>query len=289
MDFSLKTIRKFWRLFEFEGTEIIITNISKELRTAGIAARLKGVVHINCLGAFGNLKMTLKTRLLYSLFVDKVFVPSQSMFDFFAKQNFLRPKLQMFYNAIEVPPLNIMQNPTVKFAIVAKLSKVKQVDKVIRVFGRLQDVAWELHIGGFGPDLEQLQTLTRELHLEGRIHFTGKKIDPYEFLKDKDVGILYSRTEAFGIAIIEYMALSCAVIASNVGGIPEIIRHNVDGLLIDPQNLDDLEHAIRLLISNPQRRETLIRKGHEKVQTQFNRNIIFARIEEELQQILTAP
>ena len=256
------------------------------MRTAGVAAKLKGVVHINCLGAFGDLKMTAKTRLLYSLFVDKVFVPSRSMFDFFAKQDFLRPKLKMFYNAIEVPPLNIVQNLTVKFAIVAKLSKVKQVDKVIQVFSRIQDVAWELHIGGFGPELEQLQALTKELHLEGSIHFTGEKIDPYEFLKDKDVGILYSSTEAFGIAIIEYMALSCAVIASNVGGIPEIIRHNVDGVLIDPQNLDDLEQAIRLVITNPQRRETLIRKGHEKVQNQFNRNIIFVRIEEELQRIL---
>jgi hypothetical protein len=71
MDFSLKTIRTFWQLFESEGTDIIITNISKELRTAGVAAKLKGVVHINCLGAFGDLKMTMKTRLLYFFLVDK--------------------------------------------------------------------------------------------------------------------------------------------------------------------------------------------------------------------------
>lgn len=288
MDFSVKAIWRFWRLFQVEGTDIIITNIAKELRTAGVAARLKGVIHINRLGAFRDLRMTTKNRLFYSLLVDFVFVPSWSMFGFFAKYDFLRSKLRMFHNAIEIPPLRIAHNAIVKFAIVARLSKLKQVDKVIRTFNRIRDLPWELHIGGFGPELESLQLLSRELHLEERIFFTGEKINPYEFLKDKDVGILYSRTEGFGIVVIEYMAMSCMVIASRVGGIPEIIEHKSDGILVDPDSPDELELAIRMVIDDPKYRETTIRKGHAKVKTQFNREIIFTQIEKELHRMITS-
>ncbi len=281
-DFSPLAIARFLKLFKAERTEIIITNISKEVRTAGIAAKLKGIYHINRLGAFGDLKMTGKTRFLYSYFIDKVFVSSQSLFDHFAKQDFLRSKLRMFHNAIKVPPLDIVQNPVLKFAVVAKLSEVKQIDKVLQAFSRIRDLSWELHIGGFGPELDALQQISRELSLDDHVYFTGEKIDPYEFLKDKDVGILYSRSEAFGVAIIEYMASSCAVIASNVGGIPEIIKHERDGLLVDPENLTELEQAIRVLLNDPQRRLRLLRQGYKTVRSRFTHDIIFPRIETEL-------
>jgi len=286
VDFSVISIWKFWCLFKAESTDIIITNISKGLRTAGIAAKLKGVRHINRLGAFTDLKINLKNRLLYSLFVDAVFVPSRVMYDYFYQYDFLRTKLRMFYNAINVPPINIVSNPVTKFAVVAKLSKRKQVDKVILAFNRIRDLPWKLYIGGFGPELESLQKLIRDLDLEKRINISGKKIEPTIFLRDKDAGILYSASEPFGIAIIEYMAVSCAVIASRVGGIPEIIEHNIEGILVDPQNSDELEQAIRLLITDPRRREELIQKGHAKVKTSFDRKIIFPNIEEELLRII---
>ena len=286
MDFSIRTIWNFCRLFKAEAADIIITNISKELRTAGVAAKLQGLIHINRLGAYTDLRKNTKNRLLYNLLVNSVFVPSRSMFDFFLQYDFLHTKLRMFHNAVMVPPFYLTSNLIVKFAIVAKLSKRKQVHKVMKAFSRIQDLPWELHIGGFGPELETLQELSRELSLKERIYFTAKKIDPSEFLKDKDIGILYSSSESFGIAIIEYMAMSCAVIASNVDGIPEIIENKVDGILVNPQSLNELEQAIRLLIVDDQRREDLLRKGYLKVKTQFNRDIIFACIEEELQQMI---
>jgi glycosyltransferase involved in cell wall biosynthesis len=159
------------------------------------------------------------------------------------------------------------------------------VDKVLQAFARITDLPWELHIGGFGEELEPLQQLTRELHMQQRVHFPGK-VNPYEFLDDKDVGILYSSEEAFGYSVIEYMACSCAVIASNTGGIPEIVTPDVDGLLVDPHNPDTLETAIRLLITNVERREELIRKGYETVQHRFTRGAIFPHVEAEIRRTI---
>ncbi len=283
MDFSIRTIWWFLKVFKAEHTEVVITNISKGIRTGGIAAKLKGLVHINRLGDVCDLKYTLKSRLIYTLLVDRVFVPSQSLFDHYVHYGFLRSKLRMFHNAVIPLPLTIPKNSPVKFAVVAKLSKRKQVDKVLQAFHRIKDLPWELHIGGFGPELEHLKDLTQELELDQHIHFAGK-VDPYEFLQDKDVGILYSIREGFPYALVEYMALSCAVIASNIDGISEIVEHHGNGLLVDPQNIDDLEQAIRLLINDPQHREDLTRRGYETVQNRFTQEKIFARVEEEIRQ-----
>jgi glycosyltransferase involved in cell wall biosynthesis len=285
MDFSPKTMMWFWKLFKKEHTEVVMTNISKGFRTGGIVAKLKGVAHINRVGAPGDLKQTLKTRLFYTFGVNCVFVCSQFLFDYFASQDFLRHKLRWFHNALIVPDLKIVRNSPVKFAIVAKLSKPKQVDKVLQVFARIMDVPWELHIGGFGEELEPLQQLARELHIQQHVHFAGK-VHPYEFLDDKDAGILYSSEEAFGYSVIEYMACSCAVIASNTGGIPEIVTPDVDGLLVDPHDPDTLEAAIRLLITNVERREELIHKGYETVQHRFTREAIFPHVEAEIQRTI---
>lgn len=293
-DYSPRTIRWFLRLFHTQKTEAVITNISKDIRTGGLAAKLKGLAHINRLGNFTDLKNTFKIRLEYSWLVDRVFVPSQKLCNFFAQRKYLRPKLRMFHNAIIPPPLQIPHNATVKFAIVANLGKRKQVDKVLQAFSRIADLPWELHIGGFGHELGRLQALTRDLRLEHQVHFAGadpdsdtfSKVNPYEFLRDKDVGILYSTQEGFPNVIVEYMGLSCAVIASHIDGIPEIVEHNVNGLLVDPQNIDNLEETIRILITRPDLREKLIRAGYDTVRRRFTQEIIFPAVEEEIQRTI---
>lgn len=282
LDFSPATIAWFYHFFRTQQTVAVMTNVSKDLRTAGVAARLRGMAHINRLGNTRDIKNTLKSRLTYNALVDRVFVPSYNLLTHFSGYGFLHNKLRMFHNAITPLPFKLRQNQVVKFAVVAKLSQRKQVDKVLQAFHHLQDLPWELHIGGFGPEFDALQVLKETLNLTSRVHFAGR-VDPYEFLQDKDVGILYSHYEAFGYAILEYLNMSCAVIASNVGGIPEIIEHGVSGLLVDPRTLDDLEQAIRLLIRNPQQREILARNGYDRVCSQFNQQTIFAQIEAEIQ------
>ena len=284
-DFSPVTIAWFLRFLRTQKVQAIITNVSKDLRTAGVAARLCGIAHINRLGNTRDVKNTMKARLIYNALTDRVFVPSHNLFNHFATYDFLRDKLRMFHNAITPPPFIQRQNPVLKLAVMAKLSRLKQVDKVLQVVHRLQDLPWELHIGGFGPELKALQALTRKLRLEQRVFFAGQVV-PYEFLSDKDIGLLYSTNEGLSYALIEYMGMSCAVIASNVGGTPELVEHGVSGLLVDPHNLDDLEHALRLLINDSQQRATLTRNGYERVCTEFNQQTNFTRIEAEIQRTI---
>lgn len=283
MDFSPNTLLWFRKLFATERTECVITNIAKGVRTGGIAASFHHIAHINRLGAPGDLKRDLKTRLLYTLCVDRVFVCSQSLVDHFAQRPYLADKLRLFYNALDIPPLRVCGNNPLKFAIVAKLSARKQVDVVLRVFARLQELPWELHIGGFGTELEALKALRTQLGLESRVWMSAGKVDAQAFLADKDVGILYSTEEGFPNALLEYMGLSCAAIASNVGGVPEILRDRENGLLVDPHQPDTLEAAIRQLILDSELRERLIRQGYRTIQQGYTRDAVFPAVEAEIQ------
>jgi glycosyltransferase involved in cell wall biosynthesis len=297
MDFSPRAIGWFLSIFQAEGTEVIITNIAKDIRTAGIAAKMRGIAHINRLGNFGDIHETLKTQLLYSSCVDKVFVPARALYEHFENFAFLRGKVRHFPNAVNPPPLRLESHAQTQFAIVANLTKRKQVDRVLQVFQQLRDLPWELHIGGDGPELENLQALTQELQLAERVHFANtavtpahasfRRVNPYEFLKGKDVGLLYSTQEGFPYALVEYMAMSCAVIASDLPGVRELVQPGVNGLLVDPQQPDTLAAALRAMIQNNQQRESLIRNGHKIVQRQFHQDVIFPRVEKEILQTIT--
>ncbi|GAK52144.1 glycosyl transferase [Candidatus Moduliflexus flocculans] len=285
MDFSPQTIVWFWRLFRQAQTNIIVTNISKEIRTAGIAAKFLRIAHVNRLGNYGDLKPTMKNRLLYNGLVDRVFVPSQGLQEHFAGFDFLRDKVCYFPNAVTPPPLNIQDNPCAKFAVVAHLSKRKQVDKILLAFSHLQDLPWELHIGGNGPEFGTLREQANRLGLAHRVCFLGE-VNPTQFLQDKDVGLLFSTQEGFPNVVVEYMAMSCAVIAADLPGTREIIASDNEGILIHHQDITALEQAIRGLIEHPQRRNALIRQGYEKVRTSFHQEVIYPRIEQEFERII---
>jgi glycosyltransferase involved in cell wall biosynthesis len=281
-DYSPFALRKFFRIFRDHGTELVITNISKGIRTAGVAARLKKIPHINRVGNYGDLKATAKVKWEYTKLIDKVIVPSQALYNHFVEKEFLKDKLRMFHNAVKAPPFVEKNNAVLKFAVVANLSERKQVDKIIEAFAHLTDLSWEFYVGGFGPELESLKTLVSQLGLEERIFFLGR-VDPVAFLSDKDVGLLYSYQEAFGWSIIEYMASSCAVIASHIGGIPEIITDKNQGILVNPQQQVSLIEALRACLTDRSRVEQLARGGYQRVQEAFNQETIFSAIEKEFQ------
>ena len=281
-DYSPFTLRRFFKIFRDHKTELVITNISKGIRTAGLAARLKKIPHINRVGNYGDLKATAKVKWEYSKLVDRVIVPSQALYDHFAAKEYLKSKLRMFHNAVKAPPFMEKNNTVLKFAVVANLSERKQVDRIIEAFVQLADLKWEFYVGGFGPELESLKALVCQVGLQDRIFFSGR-VDPVTFLRDKNVGLLYSNQEAFGWSIIEYMASSCAVIASHTGGIPEIIADKNQGILVNPHQLSSLIEALRICITDPGQVKKLARGGYHRVLDVFNQETIFSAIEKEFQ------
>jgi glycosyltransferase involved in cell wall biosynthesis len=126
-----------------------------------------------------------------------------------------------------------------------------------------------LLIVGEGSRRDALEALAREHRIAHRVVFTGRRDDVPAVTAALDVAVLPSYREAQGMVILEAMALSRPVVASNVGGIPEMIEDGVTGLLVPPHDAAALAAAIVRLLKNHPLADTLGRAGHDMVHDRF--------------------
>jgi len=126
-----------------------------------------------------------------------------------------------------------------------------------------------LLVVGEGSRRDALEAKARELRIAHRIVFTGRRDDVPAVTAALDVAVLPSYREAQGLSVLEAMALSRPVVASNVGGIPEMIEDGVTGLLVPPHDAETLATAIIRLLTDHPYADTLGRAGHDLVHDRF--------------------
>jgi glycosyltransferase involved in cell wall biosynthesis len=136
-----------------------------------------------------------------------------------------------------------------------------------------------LMIVGEGSRFDALADIARGLRIAHRVVFTGRREDIPAVTAAFDVAVLPSYREAQGLSILEAMALSRPVVASNVGGIPEMIQDGVTGLLVEPQDPPALAAAIVRLLRDHQLADMLGRAGHDLVHDRFCVEIMVGAIE----------
>jgi len=137
-----------------------------------------------------------------------------------------------------------------------------------------------LMVVGEGSRYDALQEIARELEIAHRVVFTGRRDDIPAVTAAFDVAVLPSHREAQGLTILEAMALSRPVVASNVGGIPEMIQDGVTGLLVPPQDPPALATAIVRLLRDHQLADMLGRAGHDLVHDRFCVEIMVNAVED---------
>ena len=135
---------------------------------------------------------------------------------------------------------------TIHLYYVGRLVKIKGVDLLIYAFSCLSDkYDIDLTIIGDGSEQKELKRLVKDSNLENKVVFDGFLQDVIPCLKKADLFIYPSRTEIFGISLVEAMAFGNICIANAVGGIPEIIKNGVNGFLNDTNDVKGLTEAIK--------------------------------------------
>lgn len=149
-----------------------------------------------------------------------------------------------------------------------RLSSIKGVDIALQAVRQLRDSGFSvvLWIMGTGPEEPRLRQLTRELELTDHVKFLGFVNDPSSLFAQIDFLLQPStRTEGVPNSVLEAMASGMPVIASRVGGIPEVIIDKETGVLVDPENPRQIADAVIELIRNADIRNRIGRAGSEYV------------------------
>lgn len=154
---------------------------------------------------------------------------------------------------------------------VARLVPQKALHVLLKAYARYLTLARQdsrLVLVGRGPLEDELRTLARQLGLEGKVVWAGFREDIPAVMNAFDTFVLTSSYEGFGLVLLEAMAASRPVVASRVSAIPEIVQHEVTGLLCEMGNHEEFAQAL-LRLEAADVRNQLGKAGHERTRTRF--------------------
>jgi N-acetyl-alpha-D-glucosaminyl L-malate synthase BshA len=172
-----------------------------------------------------------------------------------------------------VPGLRQRYAPDDRTRLVIHMSNfrpVKRADAVMAIFDRIhRRVPAALLLVGDGPDLAAAQRVAHEAGIASLVHVVGAQQDVVPLLSIADVFLLPSAQESFGLAALEAMACEVPVVASNVGGLPEVIEDGVSGFLHDPADLDGMAASAIAVLTDRERHRDIVRAALRRVRELF--------------------
>lgn len=226
-------------------------------------------------------KHVLAQRLVNSL-VDRILSNSIEVQEqVFRKEGVSSSRATIIYNGIETQAYsNIWQEHPDAFAklgrgaangfyigTVANLRMVKGIQVLLRAAKILEKKHPSMFflVAGDGVDRKRLEALAEEYEVSAKVSFVGWLEDVPNFLSSLDIYVQPSLTEGFSNSILEAMAAGLPVIATAVGGNKEIISHQKDGLLVEPDDSEAIARSIEFLYDDQQKRIEIAKAGRTKV------------------------
>jgi N-acetyl-alpha-D-glucosaminyl L-malate synthase BshA len=164
---------------------------------------------------------------------------------------------------------------------------VKRVLDVIEIFARVaKRIPARLMLMGDGPERSEAEWLVHSHGLQSRVHFLGKQDSVHELLPLADLMLMPSQLESFGLAALEAMACNVPTIATNVGGIPELIDHGRTGLLFPVGAVSDMADAALGLFANQKQLTEMSVAGREVAQARYCTTRIIPLYEEYYERVV---
>jgi N-acetyl-alpha-D-glucosaminyl L-malate synthase BshA len=164
---------------------------------------------------------------------------------------------------------------------------VKRVLDVVEVFSRIaHTIPAHLMLIGDGPDRSAAEYLAHRLGVRDQVHFLGKQDNVNELLPLADLMLMPSEMESFGLAALEAMACGVPAIGTCVGGVPELIDNNINGLLFPVGDVDAMATAAIALLRDQPRLQTMAAAARRTAQDQFCTTRIIPLYEEYYQRVI---
>jgi len=292
----LVEVRAFFRVFHLIKKfrpDVLHVNSSKAAGLGGLSARVLNVPRIIFTAhgwAFNENRPDWQKKIIWLLHYatvllsDTTICVSRSIAHGARNMPFVQSRLIVIHNGVE-PGVCLSREesrfllaPHISFPIwigtVAELHPNKRLETLVRAFGNIADAYPDvtLMLVGGGSERVMLEELVRHLDLESRVRLRGHVENASSYLAAFDIFALPSRTEALGYVLLEAGLAGLPVVASNVGGIPEIVEDGRTGMLFTSGDVEGLETALRAYLESPELRLRMGRALKEHVEMHFSKD-----------------
>ena len=295
-DFNPFSIIRLARIMQQARIDVVLTNMDKELRQAGLAARLvrPHPIVIPRRGIDYPLKNKWRYRFAYNVLATRIIANSQATRQALLKNApWLDPeRVEVIYNGIDPEPFETATGRQLRqewtrgkkvpiLGFVGQLDPRKGIGVLLSGFERVHAAVPQarLVVIGEGPLQEMIESEARYQGWQENLILAGFKEDIPEVMNAIDVLVLPSFWEGFGIVIIEAMAAKKPVISTNVSSMPEIIVHGETGYLIEPGDSEALARYAVELLQDEQKRRRMGEKGYERVLREFHHKTMINHLE----------
>ena len=295
-DFGPVNILSLAKILSKEKMDFIWVNFNKDLRPGGIAARLAGGVKV----IWGMGVLLPGTNLIHRLtgkhLPDKIVVPSQNLKDQLRKFAWInQEKIEVVLNGIDLscfdfdlkkkreklfqkygldPRITLIGVPARLVEAKGHLYLLQAIPEIIKTFPEVK-----FFFAGDGSEKESLKNLCTQLNLDNYVIFAGYVKEIFETMAGFDLLVLPSIIEPFGLVLAEGMALKKPIVATRVGGVPEVILNQATGLLVPPKDPHSLAQAIITLLKDRNLAASLGQAGRKRVEALFDLKKMVEKIE----------
>ncbi len=279
---------RIWSIFRHEKPDVLMLNSSKIGGVGSFAGRLSGIKKIIFVAhgfAWNENRSTVQKtaiRVLYSLislFSTKIIAVSQEIYNQATRLPFAKKKMTVVRHGIKETELLSREDarkalgiaPDV-FAVgsISELHPIKGISYAVDALPLVSIPNLTYIILGDGDLKDTLVKQSAEKKVSDKILFAGFVKDAAKYLKAFDVFLLSSLSEALGYVLLEAGQAGIPVIATSVGGVPEIIENDKTGLLIRPKNPKEIANAIRFMYENKDKASLYAKNLHESVLKNFS-------------------
>lgn len=267
-----------------DDIQVIIANHGREYWPAAIAAKIARTKVVFVRHQMDRLKKT--TCWLVNNHVDRIVAVSGAVKDALIESGISREKIEVIYNSISLERFNpgTVERTTVRRELgiegdniaIGTAGSINQGKGVFDLLSAVHSLMEKypnvrLIFVGDGPEKTRLEQEAQRLSMHDEVIFPGERQDMERMYAAMDIFVLPSTCrEAFGMVLIEAMAMGKPVIATTMGGIPEIVDDKVNGILVPPQDPDAISQAIARYIEDGAFSRKVALEGRTMVEQKFS-------------------
>jgi len=223
---------------------------------------------------------------IYKYHALNVISVNQESADYLEKKGVPKHKISVVHNGVKFDTEKAVIDlglPSEKLKIISasRIDSVKGLKYLLEALELIKKQSispFIYYMIGDGPELDSMKKLTEKLNLKDVVQFMGFKSNISDWNNNADIFVLPSLAEFHSIAILEAMSAGIAIIATNVGGNPESIRNEIDGLLVEPKQPAELANALIRLMEDESLRERLGKSAKQRFMENFTEEAMIKNI-----------